>query len=152
MSGNLTTSDLEEVWAKILSLDFTAQKRKMHLKKFLGWSTKKLDIIETQYKRILFLWYKYPNMTLPPSEDVDEFWHYHILDTKKYHKDCELVFGRYVHHYPYFGLVSKEENEELVSFFEDTLKLYEAEFHEELFDIEEVRQQPQRDKESVLAA
>jgi hypothetical protein len=36
----------------------------------------------------------------PPNRVVDIFWHTHILFTPKYFKDCELVFGRYLHHLP----------------------------------------------------
>jgi hypothetical protein len=36
----------------------------------------------------------------PPSQDVDEFWHTHILDTEKYAGDCGSYFGRFIHHHP----------------------------------------------------
>jgi hypothetical protein len=39
-----------------------------------------------------------------PLVDVDTFWHYHILDTMKYARDCEQAFGYFLHHYPYVGL------------------------------------------------
>ena len=32
--------------------------------------------------------------------DVDEFWHQHILDTRKYRDDCENIFGHYMDHTP----------------------------------------------------
>jgi hypothetical protein len=36
----------------------------------------------------------------PPNKVVDIFWHTHILFTQKYFKDCEVVFGHYLHHEP----------------------------------------------------
>jgi hypothetical protein len=43
----------------------------------------------------------------PPTPEVDEFWHQHILDTRRYREDCERVFGRYVDHTP--GLEPEEQ-------------------------------------------
>jgi len=31
-------------------------------------------------------------------ESIDEFWHAHILDTRKYRKDCEELYGAFLHH------------------------------------------------------
>ena len=28
----------------------------------------------------------------------------HILDTRAYSRDCEFLFGRFLHHFPYFGM------------------------------------------------
>jgi hypothetical protein len=42
-------------------------------------------------------------------EDVDTFWHYHILDTRKYAADCQAVFGQFLHHFPYSGLRGNED-------------------------------------------
>lgn len=36
----------------------------------------------------------------PPNQDVDDFWHQHILNTKMYLKDCEYLFGFILHHDP----------------------------------------------------
>jgi hypothetical protein len=35
---------------------------------------------------------------------VDKFWHQHILDTVGYARDCQLMFGYFLHHNPYLGL------------------------------------------------
>ena len=37
---------------------------------------------------------------LTPCKLVDEFWHQHILDSRKYHRFCSAVAGRYLHHLP----------------------------------------------------
>ncbi|AEV39339.1 hypothetical protein PSE_4837 [Pseudovibrio sp. FO-BEG1] len=35
-----------------------------------------------------------------PSKAVDIVWHTHILFTEKYFKDCDEIFGHYLHHRP----------------------------------------------------
>jgi hypothetical protein len=68
---------------------------------------------------------------LVPSEEVDEFWHNHILDTKKYFKDCELFFGEYLHHDPSFGRSDNPETKKkLIDAFDKTQELYLEEFGE----------------------
>lgn len=37
---------------------------------------------------------------VPPSQDVDDFWHQHVLNTKKYALDCKNVLGFFLHHDP----------------------------------------------------
>ncbi len=59
-------------------------------------------------------------------------WHAHILDTMAYHKDCQYLFGRYIHHYPYFGVRSEEDRENLEKAYSNTQKLYLIEFGEEI--------------------
>ncbi len=73
---------------------------------------------------------------LPPSIEIDEIWHHHILDTYKYQYDCHKIFGQFLHHYPYFGMRSTDDFENLCTFFNITKKLYEAEFGEELMSFE----------------
>src|SRR2546425_280636 len=67
------------------------------------WSKSKAERAVQDYKNFLFLKRKYnesyPN--LPPTADIDEIWHQHILDTKQYHQDCQAIFAGYLHHDPY---------------------------------------------------
>ena len=113
----------KEVAKKIFNLDLDKIKFKIinHSKneKFLN----SIDKIELDYKNFLLLNYLYPNRRNVPNENIDEFWHYHILDTKKYREDCESIFGRFLDHNPYFGLSNKEEYQELQKEFEETNKL-----------------------------
>jgi hypothetical protein len=66
------------------------------------------------------------------AEDVDEFWHTHILQTIKYTDDCEAVFGRYLHHTPHVGEVTDADLERRAALAEKTRQLYQAEFGSEL--------------------
>ncbi|MFY9589446.1 hypothetical protein [Rickettsia endosymbiont of Halotydeus destructor] len=47
--------ELNTIWNNIISLDIIKQKNKMQEKEFEGWSKQKLNIVEEQYKRMLFL-------------------------------------------------------------------------------------------------
>lgn len=61
---------------------------------------------------------------------VDEFWHQHILDTHAYHEDCEVIFGNYLHHFPYFGMRGEADAKALEDAYADTLERYRASFGE----------------------
>ena len=99
----------------------------MHEASGEGWSEMRTNAVETEYRRFLFLMKKYPDAGASPTVDVDTFWHYHILDTMKYARDCEAAFGFFLHHYPYVGMVSGTEGEHVQA--GDRMRvLYEAEF------------------------
>ncbi len=93
-----------------------------------GWTAAKADRVELLYKRYLYLSLLYPELPLVPTEDVDEFWHNHILDTKKYAEDTLRIFGYFLHHCPYFGMTEESDEAELRRAFQQTAELYEAEF------------------------
>ncbi|HEU4561412.1 MAG TPA: hypothetical protein VFS20_26400 [Longimicrobium sp.] len=57
-------------------------------------------------------------------------WHYHILDTRAYHRDCQTLFGEYFHHFPYFGMRGEEDEQNLERAFKMTGVLYEEAFGE----------------------
>ena len=59
-----------------------------------------------------------------PSKDIDIFWHTHILDTQKYMADCETLFGKYFHHFPYFGMRGEKDRINLEEAFSETDELY----------------------------
>ncbi|MGI2030351.1 glycine-rich domain-containing protein [Endozoicomonas acroporae] len=87
----------------------------------------------TQYKRYLYLTCKYgKELDFSPSVGIDIIWHAHILDTIAYHKDCQYLFGSYLHHFPYFGLRGENDKKNLELAFENTKELYFQEFNEVL--------------------
>lgn len=92
---------------KVGTIDFTLNKRKMV--QTLGWSSAVVDQMEQQYRRFLALQaalkVERNSFTIVPNRLIDEFWHQHILDTQQYIADCEAIFGEYLHHYPYFGMI-----------------------------------------------
>lgn len=51
------------------------------------------------YRMYLKLSLSYINLGVP-SQIVDDVWHQHILDTRRYSADCYSIFGRFIHHDP----------------------------------------------------
>jgi len=98
----------------------------------LGWSATQVEDAEVEYKRYLTLCvkYPYPQHSIVPNKIMDTMWHYHIMDTKAYHRDCQRVFGHYFHHFPYFGLRGEEDALDLRSSFDATKVYYRALFDE----------------------
>jgi hypothetical protein len=91
-----------------------------------GWPLARANKAEADYKLFLRLNYLVGDEEIiVPGSDVDEFWHYHILDTRKYEADCLRLFGRLIHHYPYFGMKDADDAERLKSATERTRILYE---------------------------
>lgn len=116
----------------INDLDFTMIKLKLHDKEEgQGWTIKQCDEAEVEYKRFLALKRTYPDKDIVPHKILDHFWHQHILDTEKYAEDCELIFGRFLHHYPYFGMNGEKDAQDLSNAFDDTKELYKMHFGEE---------------------
>lgn len=56
-----------------------------------------------EYRRMLRVIQKFPELPVVPSKLVDLVWHEHILDTQQYRKDSQTLFGKYIHHAPAFG-------------------------------------------------
>ena len=120
---------LDEVLAAIAALDLDPIKVKlMHAESGKGWTREYADMMETEYRRFLELMAKYPDEAIAPSMDVDEFWHYHILDTMKYARDCDNVFGHFLHHFPYIGLRGDEDLSLHASAGENMRRLYALEY------------------------
>ncbi|EAI6711023.1 hypothetical protein CG370_08150 [Campylobacter upsaliensis] len=95
-----------------------------------GWELSYTQLIEAEYRKFLLLMLKYPNEAIVPPQQVDEFWHYHILDTMKYEKDCKDIFGYFVHHFPYFGMRGKDDESNLKTAWNRTCELYIYSFGE----------------------
>jgi hypothetical protein len=94
----------------IADLDLDPIKVKlMHRESGEGWSLERVNAVEVEYRRFLYLMKMFPNEETAPQVDVDTFWHYHILDTMKYAKDCQQAFGYFLHHYPYIGLRGEDD-------------------------------------------
>jgi len=123
----MTNSDIDEVKKSINELDFS-----MIIKKLIseqGWTENEALSCEQLYRNFLFLKKKYGHKyKLPPTRDIDEFWHNHILDTKKYIQDCNSIFGKYLHHYPYAGLDGVTTYSDLKNYLEKLQELHKLEF------------------------
>lgn len=95
-----------------------------------GWTVEKTDKLIERYRAFLALneLYKDADFSIVPSKEIDEVWHTHILDTAKYREDCEKVFGRFIDHFPYFGLRGNEDEKNLHEAYEVSRALYKLHF------------------------
>ncbi|MGB7251151.1 MAG: glycine-rich domain-containing protein-like [Phormidesmis sp.] len=95
-----------------------------------GWTLARVTQAIEQYRRFLFLLNRYPTQRIIPSREVDHVWHTHILDTMKYREDCDRLFGRFMDHWPYFGMKDEAEKHELDSAFVETQRLMQSHFQQ----------------------
>ena len=93
-----------------------------------GWN--KVDALKAveEYRKYLHLCKKHTSSTIVPCKKVDTVWHYHILDTLKYDEDCHRILGKFLHHFPYFGMRGKKDAKNLNEAWSNTVKLYISEF------------------------
>lgn len=99
MTTALNPQLLAQTISAIAALDLTPIKFKATRQEDgYGWTPEHADRIALAYKRYLTLHAKYPDLMLAPDQEVDHFWHLHILDTRKYAADCEAIFGYFLHH------------------------------------------------------
>lgn len=92
------------------------------------WNNETLGQAEKDYKYFVALHLLYPEEILVPSKIIDMYWHQHILDTKKYAEDCQSIFGKFLHHDPYFGIGGENDKELNIAAFERTKKLWKESF------------------------
>jgi hypothetical protein len=113
----------------IARLDMEMIKHKISQPDELAWTPEQISSAELEYKRYLQLC-KNNGRGMVPNKIMDEFWHYHILDTRAYCTDCDSIFGGMLHHFPYFGIRGEEDARNLQNAFEKTKELYQVEFGE----------------------
>ena len=124
----VSQAKINEAMAVVNSLKFEKMDDKLITD--YGWSKENIFSVNQSYRKWLVISACYPELSLVPTMKLDEYWHMHILDTKKYMEDCQLVFGSYKHHYPYFGT---EANSDYVDeCFEITKKLFRKHFDENI--------------------
>ena len=92
------------------------------------WEPSTLDLAEHEYRRFLALNLMYPDKEVVPCKLVDALWHAHILDTEAYARDCDDLFGYFLHHFPYFGLRGEEDATQLWTAYGTTIDLYTEAF------------------------
>lgn len=122
---------LEQSLAALSAIDFTNVKRKLcePEPEGKGYHPKDADLGEKWYRRFLELHLRYPDAPIVPNGTIDEFWHKHILDTEAYAKDCEAVFGHFLHHYPYYGMNGDADQRDVS--YDETNALYIKHFGED---------------------
>jgi hypothetical protein len=80
------------------------------------------------YRCFLKLCVLYPGTAIVPTRQLDRVWHTHLLDTAKYRADCNEVFGHFVDHFPYAGLLNDEDRQAWRRDFARTRRLFRRHF------------------------
>ncbi len=116
------TTRMQELKYKVDAIDLEPIKFKLMCED--GWTQQQADEVEPLYKGYLLLIGLNPNQSLVPTKVIDKMWHAHILDTAKYHDDCQTTFGGYIHHFPYLGLRGPDDEKKLVDMFDATKSVF----------------------------
>lgn len=121
-----TDTLLSDALDRVSQLDFTMLKKKMIEER--NWTPEFCEEVESLYRRFLALNARYPGRKICPTGPIDTFWHGHILDTRAYTQDCEVVFGEYLHHFPYFGMRGPDDQVALENTFRESIELFITHF------------------------
>lgn len=88
------------------------------------WRPARARNADLWYRNFLWLCYKHNAPVAAIGKDADDFWHLHILDTRKYARDCKSVFGRFLEHKPIYGRPTARD----IRLFDATTHMYMLEF------------------------
>ena len=113
---------LESALDLVKELDFTMLKTKLCRDEKL--TPEYVDELEDMYRKFLALNIRYQGRKICPTGPIDMMWHAHILDTRAYANDCERLFGSMLHHFPYFGMRSKQDKCDLDETFAASIELF----------------------------
>lgn len=125
----------------------------MNSKNRCGWTRQQVVCAIKRYKTFVFVNYLYPHILLVPTQDIDRVWHSHILHTRKYRQDCEMLFGDFIDHQPESELGEEIQQQNLDAAFVQTqalLALFESYFETnseaaQVHEAELTQYQPQRE-------
>jgi hypothetical protein len=84
------------------------------------------------YRCFLKLCEAYPGSSVVPTRAIDRVWHAHMLDTAKYRADCDLIFGRFLDHFPYAGMRGEADRAAWLIDFARTRTLFAEHFGVEI--------------------
>ena len=126
---------LESALTEVNSWDFSLTIEKLQEKSYAGWSLNRILIAEKGYKQYLAMTKALGGKQLVPNGDIDRFWHEHILDTRRYAKDCNALFGYFLHHYPFFGMRGEVDNSNWINTTKMSNDLWLSAFGENLYSV-----------------
>jgi len=112
-----------EFLARLNSLDFGPLAYKlMHAEDRPALSLEQAIDAIRKYKGFLFLYHANQGASISPSRYVDYVWHTHVIDTELYSVQTAYLFGHYLHHFPFFGKRSAEDQRFLLDAAHRTMK------------------------------
>lgn len=97
------------------------------------WDLNRAEAAVRSYKRYMAVTKALGGVQLVPNGDIDEIWHMHILDTRAYMKDCDELFGEYLHHFPYFGMLGEDNRQQWLDVQSESESLWKRLFGEALY-------------------
>lgn len=102
-------SKSKNILTKVMNYDLSVIHNRF-LKDYPELSSR-LENIELIYRQYMYLCAIKPKkMSLAvPSNDVDKFWHCHIIHTKLYQSFCNDIAGYFIHHAPHGALTTNDE-------------------------------------------
>jgi hypothetical protein len=113
--------------AEIASLDLSMVRKKVMALE--GWNERIADYSELRYRRFLCMHLMDRTLPLVPPQDIDAWWHQHILFTREYARDCQRLFGGFLHHSP--ASDADGEAEMLMQGYVKTARFYSEAFGED---------------------
>lgn len=105
--------------SKLVDWDLSVVKRYLVQKGI--YPQDEIEEVEREYKRFLTLCFVFPQVNFAMSQNVDDFWHCHILFTQDYTSMCKEVGNTYLHHRP---AILDSDAELSEAFAENTLRAY----------------------------
>jgi hypothetical protein len=100
---------------KLNNLDFGPLAYKlMYPEDGTGLSLEQTADAITKYKGFLFLYQSCEGKSISPSRYIDFVWHNHILDTELYFVQSAILYGNYLHHFPFFGKRDGDDERQLL--------------------------------------
>lgn len=133
---NFDQEVFKEAMSVVETWEFTFAVEKLMDSEPAKWSEEKCNAAVRDYKRYMAVTKALGGIQLVPNSEIDEIWHMHILDTRAYMKDCEELFGEFLHHYPYFGMLNDENKQQWVDVQNTSEKLWNSLFGEPLYKSE----------------
>ncbi|MDE2399464.1 MAG: hypothetical protein KGL67_00385 [Patescibacteria group bacterium] len=109
---------------KNMNLDNVLGRLQQPAPRGMGWTNDEATEADKWYRRFLLISLKYPGLGIVPSGQIDELWHAHILDMRKYEQDTTQIFGKVLYHKPAL------EDDDLQPQVAKTHALFVAEFGE----------------------
>lgn len=80
---------------RIDDLDLSSVKERLSEE---GWDGERIRRAVLAYRQFLYLYGIGTHPIVPWSDDLDQVWHAHILQMRKYEEDCRQLFGETLYH------------------------------------------------------
>jgi hypothetical protein len=150
-SNHPTNEEIAAALKRVGEIDLSKINKKLQHDDPDYWTDGKIAEAEEAYRRYLALNLLYPEKTLAVNKVLDDYWHSHILDTRKYAEDCNHIFGKILEHYPYFGLPGEKDEGENVPAFAVTQRVWEEAFGTPLVNKTKLGPKPRLTLDRVLS-